>query len=158
MSDLTMSGNRSNAAGSTGARLGALDLIRGVAVLGILPVHISLFSGPGFNPQQGAESWQDHLLTALVMLFFEGKMVTLLSILFGVGLAMQARQAQAAGRQFAPYYRRRMIMLFLFGLAHALLLFQFDILTSYAVAGLIALLFIRVSDRALVRIAAGCLA
>jgi uncharacterized protein len=93
-----------------------------------------------------------------VMLFLQGKMVTLLSMLFGVGLAMQARQAQASGRQFAPYYRRRMFILFLIGLAHALLLFHFDILTSYAVAGLIALLFLRVSDRALLRVAAVCFA
>src|SRR5687768_1217157 len=139
-------------------RLVALDLIRGVAVLGILPVHISWFADPGFNMQQAAEGAWPSLFTILAMLCFEGKMVTLLSILFGVGMAIQARHAHAAGRPFGPYYRRRMVVLFLFGVAHVLLLFHFDILTSYAVAGLIALLFIRMSDRALLRVATICFA
>jgi uncharacterized protein len=139
-------------------RIDSLDLIRGVAILGILPVHISLFGAPSMDAHSNFEGWPDQLLSALVMLLFEGKMVTLLSILFGAGLVLQAENAEKSGRRFKPYFRRRMGVLFLIGLAHALLLFQFDILTSYAVVGLIAVCLLGVSNRAQRRIAAVCLA
>ncbi len=144
--------------GSHDARLSALDLIRGVAILGILPVHITIFSGPGMNPQQGGDGWLDHVLTGLTMLFFEGKMVTLLSMLFGAGLALQAGRAAVSGRRFTAYYARRMLVLFFIGLAHALFLFQWDILTSYALVGLAALWLSQREDVALMRTVAGCLA
>ena len=134
-------------------RLAALDLIRGVAILGILPVHISIFGGSGFTPQQGSGA---DLLGMFTMMLVEGKMVTMLAILFGVGLAIQSDRASAKGRGFTRYYVRRMLFLFLIGLAHALLLFQWDILTSYAVAGLAALCLHRLSDRTIARIGVCC--
>ncbi len=137
-------------------RLSALDLTRGVAILGILPVHISIFGGSGVTPQQGTGSSQIDILGMFTMMLVEGKMVTVLAILFGVGLAIQSDHAASKGCRFAPYYARRMVFLFLIGLAHALLLFQWDILTSYAVAGMGALCLHRWSDRAIKRVAAGC--
>ncbi|MBA3353239.1 MAG: hypothetical protein H0U23_12630, partial [Blastocatellia bacterium] len=137
-------------------RLSALDLTRGVAILGILPVHISIFGGSGVTPQQGTVSLQSDILGMLTMMLVEGKMVTMLAILFGVGLAIQSDRAASKGHRFAPFYARRMVSLFLIGLAHALLLFQWDILTSYAVAGMGALCLHRWSDCAIKRVAAGC--
>jgi len=132
-----------------GGRLSSLDLIRGIAILGILPVHILIFGGPGFaeKPDPASIPAAEKAIAILVMMVLEGKMVTLLSILFGVGLAIQADHARAAGQPFAPYYGRRMGVLFCFGVLHALLLFALDILTSYAVVGLMALFLLGKSDR-----------
>ena len=138
-------------------RINSLDLIRGAAILGILPVNMTFFSGPALEPGPMADTWQARWVDSLVLLLFQGKMVTLLAVLFGAGLALQANRAQAAGQRFAPYGRRRMLALFFIGLAHALLLSHLDILTSYAVAGFIALALVRVSDRFLRRVTIGLL-
>jgi uncharacterized protein len=59
--------------------------------------------------------------------------VSLFALLFGAGLALQARSlGEAAGRRI----RRRQVFLLLFGVAHAYLLYPGDILVSYAVVGL----------------------
>ena len=160
MPDVT--GTPSNSAtvpsdGQSVGRLKNLDLIRGVAILGILPVNMTLFSGPGLDSGPSAETWHGRLVNILVMLLFEGKMVTLLSLLFGAGLALQAGHVQTAGKPFVPYYARRMLVLFLIGLTHALLISHLDILTSYAAAGLMALMFVRRTDRSLLRWAGGFL-
>ncbi len=131
------------------SRLSTLDLIRGIAVLGILPVNIEFFAGTVFQNKDLPVSHT--FVDVLVLLIFEGKMVTLLSLLFGVGLALQADQAKLEGRRFAPYYLGRMTVLYIFGLLNVFLLFPFDILTSYAVVGVFALLFLRCTQRTLRR-------
>jgi uncharacterized protein len=126
-----------------GERLPVLDLLRGIAILGILPANIpiyGLFTAWGGSPaESGIVTWADRAATALTHVFIDGKMITLLSILFGVGLAIQAERARAANRPFVEYYLRRLALLFAIGLAHALLLWFGDILTSYAIVGVGAL-------------------
>jgi uncharacterized protein len=138
-------------------RLPALDLMRGVAILMILPANVASFSTPDMNPRAGADSWADHLVTVLTLFFVDGKFITLLSILFGAGLMIQALRAQAAGRPFGWFYTKRMGALFLIGLAHALLFWWGDILTSYAIVGLGALLLSRLGQRTLLRFIGGFL-
>jgi uncharacterized protein len=131
-----------------------------VAILGLLPVHIGVFSGTDHNPTPdgGLALWWEEIITLLVMLVFEGKMLTLLAILFGAGMAIQADNAASAGKPFVPYFCRRMLILFLLGIGHTLFLFQYDILTSYAVAGVIALLFLKRTQKTLLCVATGCFA
>jgi uncharacterized protein len=140
-------------------RLPALDLLRGIAILGILPANIPFFSG-AINiftmqslPKTGAD--RSALLITVILVF--GKFVTLLSILFGAGLALQVWKARAEGKPFARYYIRRMTILFLIGLAHGVFLWYGDILTSYAIVALLALLFTRFSQRLVLFTAVGCL-
>src|SRR5687768_14436258 len=109
-------------------RIQALDVIRGIAILGILAVNIDAFAGPELTPIQIDQPWHARLLRIAVMMLFEGKMITLLSILFGAGLAVQFARAEYTGL-FNGFYRRRMLVLFAIGLAHGLLLFHYDILT-----------------------------
>lgn len=133
-------------------RLPALDLLRGIAILAILPANIPWFLGPstmGEGPRWGVFSWADHGAVALTLFFVDGKFVTLLSVLFGAGLAVQLSRSKAAGRPFAGYYIWRQVLLFFIGLAHALLLWFGDILSSYAVVGLGGLLLSRFAQRGL---------
>lgn len=134
-------------------RLPALDLIRGVAILMILPANLPFFAFPDMLTWVTLElNHLERAIAAIVFLFVQGKFITLLSILFGAGMAIQADK-YPDGRLFARYYRRRMAFLFLIGLAHVLLLWLGDVLTYYAVTGLVALALIHLSPRAILRIA-----
>jgi uncharacterized protein len=140
-------------------RLPAMDLLRGIAILGILPANIPFFSGTvgTFTFFQRPESPLDHVGMALTVFFVLGKFVTLLSILFGAGLALQVWKARSENRPFVGYYIRRMTILFLIGLAHGLFLWFGDILSSYALVALLTLIFTRFSQRLILWTAAGCL-
>src|SRR5688500_9034160 len=101
-------------------RLPALDLIRGIAILMILPANISSFSGvEGWDPRcHVAATPLDQTVVLLTRLFVDGRFVTLFSILFGAGLALQVDRARAAGTEIDRYYVRRMLILFGIGTAH----------------------------------------
>ena len=58
------------------------------------------------------------------------------TLLFGMGFAVMMTRAQQAGREFKIVYLRRVLALAVFGAAHYILLWQGDILFSYAVAAL----------------------
>ncbi|KFL36851.1 DUF418 domain-containing protein [Arenimonas donghaensis] len=131
----------------TGAeRIQALDAIRGFALLGILLMNIEGMVGPlmasmtGLNPAlSGADRWVDGAIYLLV----QGKFFPLFSMLFGMGFAIMLARAQAAGRPFFGVYLRRVLALLVIGLLHALLVWSGDILVTYALMGLLLLLFFR---------------
>lgn len=131
-----------------GVRIEALDVVRGVALLGILLMNIEAFVGPmniaitGLDPAlRGA----DRIVDALIAVFVQGKFYALFSLLFGMGFAVMA---QRAGDAFGRIHLRRTLALLGIGLAHLLLVWSGDILTSYA---LMALLLWAVSARVPVR-------
>lgn len=139
-------------------RLPVLDLIRGVAILMILPANLPFFSHPyPPSPIQAESGLADRLVIALTVFLVYGKFITLLSILFGAGLAIQADKAQATGRPFRRYYTRRMVVLLIIGLAHALMFWWGDILTLYAIVGLLTLLLCQLGKRALLWVAGSLL-
>jgi len=124
---------------ASGERIAVLDVLRGFALLGILLMNIEAFSGPldlaftGIDAHwQGLDYWAD----AFVYVFVQGKFFTLFSLLFGAGFAVMAQRAEAAGREFTPFYLRRSAGLLLIGLCHALLVWSGDILVLYALASL----------------------
>ncbi len=123
-------------------RLSALDLVRGVAILGILPANLAYFCGP--VETMGGRPWAmspaDRVAGACILLLINAKFITLLSILFGVGLGLQYDRAAARGdRRFPWYYLWRQFLLVLLGLTHALLIWDGDILTGYGITGMLAL-------------------
>jgi uncharacterized protein len=132
-------------------RLPALDLLRGIAILGILPANIPLFagvmevSGP-FEPPR-PETGANLVIKLLTLAFVDGKMISLLAMLFGAGLAIQADRAWSGGRTFTGRYLRRMLVLFVIGTAHGILLWFGDILAIYSVIGAAAVLFVRLRRR-----------
>lgn len=129
-----------------GERIVALDVLRGFALLGIALMNIEWFSRPiqelGSGLPAGAGAL-DQAAGWLIYVFVQGKFWALFSLLFGIGFAVMAERAQAAGRPFiAPYLRRTAVLLGL-GIAHALLLWVGDILHSYALAALAVLVMFR---------------
>ena len=77
-----------------------------------------------------------------------GKFLGLLTLMFGIGLAIQAQAAARRGRAWPGPYPWRAAILFLDGLLHYLLVVEFDVLMGYAVTGAIAAYVIVGSPRA----------
>lgn len=128
-------------------RIRTLDLIRGVAVLGILAVNIAGFAGSidaTLSPHiPEPANLADEAAFAFVMVVFEGKMRMLFSMLFGASMVLFIDKADAVGRNGAALQAWRLGWLALFGLLHYLLLWWGDILFAYAALGAIALLLRR---------------
>lgn len=133
-------------------RIEAVDILRGVAILGILIVNLGM---RGFSLPEGLpahELWPnmvDRTVETLILFFADQQFITLFAFLFGLGLAVQMMRADAGGARFLPLYLRRLCVLFLIGLAHFLLLWDGDILHAYATDGFILLLFLRRSLKTL---------
>jgi uncharacterized protein len=122
-------------------RLSALDLIRGVAVLGVLLANLPHFCGPDVT------SWaslprQDHWVAAFTRLVVDAKFITMLAILFGAGLALQHDRARATGRPFVAPYIWRQFLLYLLGISHVVFLWFGDILATYALVSMYVLVIV----------------
>jgi len=133
-------------------RVGLIDALRGFALLGILMVNMAAFRGPVFG-EAGDLGTLDRAATFLIALFFEQKFYVLFSFLFGYGLAVQLQRAASRNAPFVPRFVRRLLGLFLIGVAHALLLFTGDILVTYAILGVVLLLLRNARDRVLLVLA-----
>ncbi len=140
---------------SPAERFEILDVLRGVAILGILLVNISAFSGYEFVPAAdkpalwGAE--HDLMARMFVNLFVHGKFYSLFSFLFGVGFAVFMQRTDARDGGSARLLKRRFLGLLLIGLVHTFLIWFGDILMLYALFGFALLLFRHRSERTLVR-------
>jgi uncharacterized protein len=132
-------------------RLASIDILRGFALFGILLVNMSLFKAPAIVQAAATSAAHplDQIAAQAINLFAEGKFFTLFSFLFGFGFATQLLRAQERGAPFLPRYGRRLLVLLLFGMAHATLLWYGDILVSYALLGFALLAFRDRSPRAL---------
>lgn len=133
-----------------GIRLQVLDALRGFALFGILLANVLYWSGWILmtDPQRlalgGAEGvlWQYRFHHLLI----DGKFYTLFSLLFGAGFALQITRLGHAGHDGLRIYRRRVLVLLGIGLVHSWLVWDGDILTVYAVLGLLLPLFHRWRD------------
>lgn len=136
-------------------RLDVLDVLRGVAVFGILLVNIDSFIGYGFLPVERMGSAPgamfDEAAALLVEIFVQGKFYCLFSFLFGVGFSVFIQRARAKGADAVRLFRRRLTGLLLIGLLHAIVIWYGDILASYAVIGFGLIPFLRRDDRAALR-------
>ena len=142
-----------------GDRVVTLDVIRGVAVMGILLANLPGFALPMAAyasplPWGGVELG-DKIAWALTYVLVEGKMRGLFSFLFGASVLLVIERARATGGGEAGVHFARMTWLFLFGIAHLYLVWSGDILHHYAAIGAIAYLFRNLSVRALVIVGLG---
>jgi len=141
-------------------RIAALDVLRGVAIFGIFMVNMQFFAMPLmelFAPPAGeASARADYVSWLIVKVGFEYKFISIFSMLFGMGMIVQMRRADAKGRPFAPVYLRRLAVLMAFGLLHALGFWYGDILFLYSWVGLVvfAIVLFRPSARVLLILAA----
>jgi uncharacterized protein len=134
-------------------RVAALDVLRGFALFGVLVVNLHLwFRSTPARYQLALHPWPSALDCATdhaLEVFFSLKFISLFSLLFGAGFAMQRERALARREAFAPFALRRLGMLACFGGLHILLLWMGDILVVYAVLGLPLLALLRRRTRTL---------
>lgn len=127
---------------ATSDRLFSLDMVRGLAVLGILAVNAMTFawpwsvsSNPGIQPgfdAEAAQAWQ------FMHVFFQDKMRTLFSMLFGASIFLIG--GERADKARGKLLRSRLFWLAIFGAIHGLAFWFGDILLLYAWTGLFVML------------------
>ena len=122
------------------SRIESIDMLRGVALLGILVLNIQTFAMPfeaytnptAYGDLTGANYWTwffTHLLGDM-------KFMSIFSMLFGAGIVLMIERLEATGRSAMGIHYRRMVWLLLIGLIHAYGIWYGDILVSYALCGM----------------------
>jgi uncharacterized protein len=135
-------------------RLDLLDALRGFALAGVLLANLVAFSLYFFLSHDAAVALPtfpvDRWLDAAIGILVSGKFVTLFSIMFGIGFALQM-QRSARGGGWRRYLRRLGVLLGM-GLLHSTLLWWGDILRYYALLGLLLLPMAKLRPRTLATI------
>lgn len=143
---------------SAAERFHSMDMLRGVAILGILVMNIYAFAMPFAaynNPLlMGGDDAVNLGVWFFTHLFFDQKFMAIFSMLYGAGVIMFWERAQARGLTGTGLFYRRSFWLLLFGLAHGILLWMGDILFMYALTGMLVFLFRKLSPRTLFIVAA----
>src|SRR5687768_13847278 len=134
-------------------RIELLDVLRGLAVCGILIGNMQWFSGYGMMPPNLTAFLPayDHITRFIVHFLIEGKFYSIFSFLFGFGFALQIARAESRGDTKASVFKRRLFWLLVIGLLHAYVLWAGDILSIYALMGFVLLLFRKKSDESLLK-------
>ncbi|MFM1821793.1 MAG: hypothetical protein RI967_59, partial [Planctomycetota bacterium] len=138
----------------TSSRITGVDIARGLALLGILLVNARLFFLPlGFAIDPSIEvpglevTVADRIAWSVVETLCSFKFISLFSMLFGFGIAVQASRAAAAGRSRWGGGLRRLAVLLPIGLLHGFLVWYGDVLAMYALLGVVVLAASRLSPR-----------
>ena len=152
--DVTTLAMQADAPSVSDGRIASIDVLRGVAILGILVMNIQSFAMPEVayvNPRAfGSLEGANGIVYAASHVFASGKFISIFSMLFGAGLALQAMHGLTASRHY-----RRMAVLAAFGLVHAYVFWHGDILFTYAVVGSLAFLLRGLAPRWLFACAGG---
>lgn len=93
--------------------------------------------------------YADDIIAWPKWIWVEGRMYTMLILIFGIGFHVQLKKAQQHGKSLTPVFLRRLIGLILIGFIHAILLSTRDILMFYGLAGMVLLLVGNMSNRML---------
>jgi uncharacterized protein len=135
---------------SAGERYRAIDIIRGLALFGVLMVNLmSDFRIPLLEHILHPPADPVDMVVSAVLEF---KALTIFSFLFGVGIAIQFERATARERSAVTFFLRRFGWLLIIGLVHMFLIWNGDILTLYAVCGFLLLPAVRLRWQLLVAI------
>ncbi|MCE2458800.1 MAG: DUF418 domain-containing protein [Dehalococcoidia bacterium] len=139
------------------ARITSLDLIRGVAVLGILLMNAVSFKfgpAPYFNLSAGgSETWLDWAVGIFGEVFVDQKFMGLFSLLFGAGMILFIDRAASRGRRAVVLNLWRNVLLLGIGILHSLLWYG-DVLMSYAIASFFLVAMRKLPNRALISVGA----
>ena len=128
-------------------RIATLDVLRGIALLGVLVANVWLwFSGlwfrfPGvLREMRLSRGTADAVVHNALGVLVSGKALATFSFLFGLGMAVQMLRARQRGAGVSALHARRLAVLLAIGIVHTLLWYG-DILLSYAVVGFALFLF-----------------
>ena len=134
-------------------RIQSIDLLRGIAILGILIMNIQSFAMPSAaynNPLAfGDLTGLNKMTWILSHLFADQKFMSIFSILFGAGIILITEKKELlTGSSVKLHYIRNLILL-LIGLLHAHLIWYGDILVAYALCSFLVYPFRKLSPKKL---------
>jgi len=119
-------------------RLIVLDILRGLALVGMFMVHFNYYEATPLGAEPGRAA---AFVEQVLHLFFDERFYGIFGMLFGVGFAIQLERSESRSRPFVARYLRRLAALAVFGFI-AEGVFGFNVLFGYAVWG-VPLLFVR---------------
>jgi uncharacterized protein len=147
-----------NAAPVLGAeRIISLDVLRGVAILGILVMNIYAFTMP-FSAYSdpllmGGTDNLNMAIWFITHILFDQKFLSIFAMLFGAGIILMTGRAEEKGAKYGRIFYRRQFWLVILGALHAYFIWFGDILFLYAVMGMFAYLFRNRTPRTLIIVA-----
>ncbi|MEX3504698.1 DUF418 domain-containing protein [Corynebacterium sp. LK2510] len=131
------------------SRIVALDVARGIAILGTLATNIwifagvssasldALFSSGGFTlAGEVAAGTPGAVVDTVLHLVTDGKFLGLLTIMFGIGMEIQRQSALRHGKRWPGGYYWRAALLAIEGLLNYIFVFEFDVLMAYGLTAL----------------------
>jgi len=129
----------------------ALDVLRGVAVLGILLANIPSFADPSLGGFLGARNEQgiDRWIHAWTLVLVNGKFRSMLAVLFGVGVWLQYQKRSQVEGNWPWGYLKRSAWLAVFGLCHGIFIWFGDILFFYAGMAILTSFMVQLPARTL---------
>lgn len=131
-------------------RIDVADVLRGIAIGGIILIHfiehLNFFMFP--EPSSEFMATLNQGVWDTIFFLLAGKMYAIFSLLFGLSFFIQHDNQAQKGVDFRPRFLWRMVLLMLFGLFD-LLFYNGDILTVYAVCGVLIVPFIRANNKVL---------
>ncbi|PZD95377.1 DUF418 domain-containing protein [Paenibacillus sambharensis] len=138
-------------------RIQLLDILRGFAIMGTLGTNIWLFAHLGdvdYLFTYAHNDWwasMDVLIRYLVLFLVNGKLLGLLTILFGAGLELQYSRSLVRKKRWPGPYLLTALFLMLEGLLHYTLVLEYDILMSYAMTAVLVAWVVKRGERAMKR-------
>lgn len=135
-------------------RIFSIDVLRGIALLGILFVNIFSFHTPYLYGDLStfAKSPLDRWVFTMIDLFVQASFYPLFAMLFGYSFLLLKEKLDEKGGRFYTVTVRRMLILLIIGLIHATVVWAGDILVTYAVFGFLLIMFINLSAKVLTTI------
>lgn len=132
-------------------RIDVADILRGIAIAGIILIHFIEQLNFYVFPEPTSEFWAttNKIVWDSTFFLLAGKMYAIFAMLFGLSFFIQHDNQAQKGVDFRPRFLWRMVLLMLFGLFD-LLFYNGDILFLYAVCGVLIIPLIRASDKVII--------
>ncbi|HYQ56903.1 MAG TPA: hypothetical protein VEP89_06095, partial [Draconibacterium sp.] len=131
-------------------RIEYMDLLRGIAIFGILIANMRWFSL--YSPEvSGLFTFPkiDGTVHLLQHVFIESKFYSIFSILFGWGIAIQISRSKRDDVSTASFIRRRLWFMLLLGGIHLFFIWEGDIVFLYGLAGFVLVALRKFSNKTL---------
>ncbi len=132
-------------------RLHLVDALRGFAIVSIMLLHNIEHFDFYYTPES-LPAWMvvvDKWIWDVLFFLFSGKSYAIFALLFGFTFYIQMSRQQQRGADFGGRFAWRLFLLLLFGIVNTAF-YQGDILTQYAVIGLVLIPFRKVNNRVLI--------
>ncbi len=135
---------------SKSPRIEIIAALRGFALAGILICHmVEQYIGAG-TPESHGEAVRiglsDQIIEGFIGFFLRGKFIALFSFLFGISFFIQMDNGAQKGNTFGGRFLWRLLLLLAIGYIHSLF-YRGDILTIYAMLGILLIPFFKLSNR-----------